>query len=170
MVLGFDEVLHIGRTRYWCQESRDPAFQKRVFVEMQGTIPPSLTVEDSPMALDWDSAAITVDDTATWPPMNELLSDLTVYKILKSNLSLRDRNRCWPKGFQTGGHIIMDRPNMGPAANVEAKGISKDVVYRSSYTLHGDLGAERSGKIKFAEDWREDRCRLWRGYDLLVYH
>ena len=67
---------------------------------MQGSIPPSLTVEYSPMVLDWNAAAINVDDTATWPPMNALLSDLTIYKILKSNLSLRERRKI-ARGFIT---------------------------------------------------------------------
>ena len=79
------------------------------------------------MNYDWNIASINPHDTSTWLPMNALLLDLVIYKVPKSGISLRDRYKFWPKIFQTGGHIITDRLNMGTAANVTAKGTVKDM-------------------------------------------
>ena len=79
------------------------------------------------MIYDWNIASINLHDTSTWLPLNALLSDLVIYKVLKSGISLRDRDNFWPKIFQTGRHIIMDRLNMGTAADVVAKGPLKDM-------------------------------------------
>ena len=94
---------------------------------MQGTLHPSLSIENSPMIYDWNIASINLDDTSTWLPMNALPLDLIIHKVLKSGISLRDRHKFWPKIFQTGGHIITDRLNMGTAANVASKSTVKDM-------------------------------------------
>lgn len=41
---------------------------------------------------------------------------------------------------------MSDRPNMGPAAaQADDQGVVRDLVFRHSYILHGDLGADKIG-------------------------
>ena len=73
---------------------------------------------------------------APWPPANALLSDLLVWKVVPSKLSVRDRYQRWPKVFRSVGLLPMDRPFTGPAANARGNGKIKDVIFNQSYILH----------------------------------
>ncbi|CAD6571115.1 MAG: hypothetical protein ASARMPRED_004205 [Alectoria sarmentosa] len=46
-------------------------------------------------------------DAKAWPPAEALLSDLLMYKIVKAGISQQERNKGWPKVFQTAGQIII---------------------------------------------------------------
>ena len=98
------------------------------------------------MILDWSASDFRSKDSTKWPPVNALLSDLLVYKVIAAEISSTDRSRRWPLVFQSSGHIIADKVNMGPAANQLGEDQSPhDLIYRRSYILHGDLGAMRRG-------------------------
>ncbi len=74
------------------------------------------------MIVDRDATKIVLPDDRIWPPMNSQLSDLIIFKIVSSKISQRDRSKFHPMVFQTSGEIVMDRLNVGPAANKLAHG------------------------------------------------
>ncbi len=86
----------------------------------------------NPLRLEVDCNATKIDlaDDRRWPLMNSQLSNLTVFIILSSKISQRDRNKYYPMIFQTSKNIIMDRLNMGHAANKLAHGRPKDTQRR----------------------------------------
>ena len=141
--LRYEESLVVGDDMYWAAETVDWPHRERLFIWIQGPIPVGLPLKSTPMVMDWES---TMDskDRETWPPTNALLSDLVIAKVFMAGISLRDRHGEWPFVFQTAGHIITDRPNMGPAANEKSGGAIKDLLFRKDYILHGDLGAARA--------------------------
>lgn len=93
------------------------------------------------MVIDWQKSMNRQVD-ATWPPANALLSDLVIWKVVSAGISQIERNKRWPNVFQSAGHIITHRANMGPAANHAQRGLIKNVAYRQDCILHGDLGAD----------------------------
>ncbi len=107
---------------YWSEEIEELSHRRRVHLWVQGPVPNRLDLKCIPMIVDWDATKIDLADERVWPLMNSQLSDLVVFKIVSSKTSQRDRGKFYPMGLQTSGDIIIDRPNVGPAANKLAHG------------------------------------------------
>lgn len=99
----------------------------------------------TPLVMEWDKEAIEVNNDATWPSANTFLSDLVVWKVVSSEISVRDRYQRWPKVFQSVRMVYMIRLNMSPATSVRFQGKIKDVVFNQAYILYSDKGAQRVG-------------------------
>lgn len=131
---------------YWTEELEEWPHCRGVWLWVSGAIPEGLQIEESPMILDWSAGGLRSKDSTRWPLVNALLSDLLIYKVIAAEISSRERSRRWPHVFQSSGHIVADRINAGSAANQRGDNKSlRDLVYRKSYILHGDLGVMRKG-------------------------
>ena len=105
--LTIDEHLIIGDRKYWAWETEVWSHRKKVYIWMQGPIPAELKETHTPLILDWSMSALESKDAKAWPPAEALLSELLMYKIVEAGISQRERNKRWPKVFQTAGQIII---------------------------------------------------------------
>ena len=138
------QALVPGQQRYWAFEGVHWSHRLTRYIWVQGSVPPG-DESVTPLVLDWNKNDIDPEDDTTWPPANTFLSDLVIWKVISSEISVRSRYNRWPKVFRSGGMVFMTRPNMGPAANTMYSGQVRDLVLMQSYILHGDSGAQLLG-------------------------
>ena len=101
-------------------------------------IPKGIALVNAPIFLD------IYDNIITNPPPDKChISDLTVFQILISGITNRNRHDRWPITFKSNSYIIKSRPNFSKAATIKDKqdGITYDLIYQAFYILYSDLGA-----------------------------
>ena len=127
-------------------ESEEYSHRPKHIIYTEGmTIPSGIASANRPVYLD-----VNEDLKANPPPEKCHLSDVTVFQILTSGITNRERNRKWPGVFESNGHIVKTRPNFGQSATLKCTedGKAYDLIYRSYYILHGDTGANGSSDDK----------------------
>ena len=102
---------------------------------------PVIEMSYQPLLHIYDESHVQLSTRHHWHQLELSPQTCSVHEQNSSMISLRDRHQEWPNVFQTAGHIITDRPNMGPAANERQGPLVKDLLFRLDYVLHGDLGA-----------------------------
>ena len=90
-----------------------------------------------------DYQAISKTDESTWPPMNVVLQDWHIWKILEAGIPGKARGQRWKADFGTVGILRGGRTPRGrPAKQAADDGKLHYVVVWSFYQLQGDEGGD----------------------------